>query len=58
MKITIEPTVPYEGSNHYPCVSVSIPKDDLRIDEMMELVRAALLGAGFSESSVTSYLGE
>ena len=49
MKITLEPTkrknLPYES----PTVVITMPSDELTLDEVLEsLVRPALIGYGFS----------
>ena len=49
MKITLEPTerkhLPYES----PSVVISMPSDELTLDEVLDsLIRPALIGYGFS----------
>ena len=49
-KITIETC--------YGTVSVSSDKDDLNIDELIDLIRRAIIGAGYSPEVVREYFQE
>lgn len=51
MKLTLEPTT----EESYWTVVISKPKDDLKLDEVMELVKAAVVAWGFSPESVEEY---
>ena len=54
MKITIEPT----SSNNYPTSSISVIRDDLTINELLELlVVPAIIGIGFNQETVREYIG-
>lgn len=55
MKITIEPT----KDSRYPTSSISITRDDLTINELLEeLVVPAIISVGFSEKTVREYIQE
>jgi len=53
MKITIEPTKYVED---FVTVSVSEPTDDGSVEDVVELLRAALLAWGYAESSIDAVL--
>jgi len=57
MKITIEPT---EKPVYHPytTVSISISKDDLGFDELMELMKSATLAMGYSSDVVNEFFDE
>ena len=55
MKISIEPT---RGGKFYNSVAISHPSDDLSIDEMTNLLRAALLAWGYQPDTVDSLMGK
>lgn len=53
MRITIEPTSPrIPGLLDYPKVSVEVPGDDAATDEMIELMKSALIAFGHSRQVV------
>jgi len=53
MKITIEPSADQTDEEYpYPKVSLEVPGDELNINDVGDLVRAALLAWGFGETSV------
>ena len=54
MKLTIEPT----DSKDYRTVSISVPGDDLSIDKVVEMFRAALHGLGFHPEHIKEAVGE
>lgn len=49
MKITITPT---EADSKQHAVSVELPRDDLNINEVFDLIASALLGFGFADENV------
>jgi hypothetical protein len=52
MKITLEPTIDLD----YPSCSISIPNDDLSINDLFErLINPALLGIGYYQKSINEY---
>ena len=54
MKVTIEPngpSDPYSNVNH-PTVTISVPDDDLDVDQALNLVHDALIAWGFSPGLV------
>lgn len=56
MKITIEPTDPANLEQN--SVTVGHVSDDLNIDQVAELVKAALLGYGFHPDRVKELFSE
>jgi len=59
MRIMLIPTeMPPAGSKEYPTVSISIPDDDLTMDDLCEMMRSLALAAGYSEKTVNEYFGE
>lgn len=59
MKITIEPTQDQSHSSPeatHSTVAIGTPSDDLDIDGIMDLMRAALLAWGFAEATVNEVI--
>lgn len=59
MKITIEPTSNQDDAKpdmKYPTVTISLPDDDLNLDDVLEmLVNPALQGFGYSFANVVQH---
>lgn len=56
MKITIEPTTNFAPEQH--ACTVAHVADDLNIDEVAELIKAALRGYGFHADTVDKLFSE
>ncbi len=52
MKITIEPTYKWNGTEAHCTVTVEDPNDGLHLDTALYLVAAALKAYGYSDESV------
>ena len=59
MKLSLTPTKPQDGEK-FPHLSVSaeLPRDDITLDELVELLRSVALAAGYSPVQVNEQLGE
>ena len=58
MKITLEPTVRYDGMEQPPTVVISTTHDDLSMGEFVDLVRRAAIAWGFLPEVVKQYIPE
>jgi hypothetical protein len=61
MKITIEPTeqnVNVPANQLCPKVEITLPADDVTINEIVDLLRGALIAYGFEPATVKEAFGE
>ena len=55
MKLTIAPT---ESNEYQWSVSVETPRDDLNVEQVVELISRCMLAFGFSDKNVRDFLKE
>ena len=58
MKITLEPTEKTDKKPYHSTVSISVADDDLNLEEVIEMVKGALIAFGYSADSVKEYFSE
>ena len=59
MKIVIEPSLNQSKETYpYDKVSIETPRDDLDIDQALELVHRALVAWGFHQQNIDDYYKE